>query len=70
MCLKIKLKYIFLGSVLDTSVLVLLDRLKGLCDGADVPIETFHDHEVVFILKEFSCKFFTIHFYVFYLDIK
>ncbi|CAL4097061.1 unnamed protein product [Meganyctiphanes norvegica] len=43
-----------LGSVLDTAVSVLLDRLRGLCDNADLLPETFHDHEVVFTLKDFS----------------
>lgn len=44
------------GSVLDNSLGVLIDRLRGLCDNSDVHPETFHDHEVVYILKDFNGK--------------
>ncbi|MCL4126143.1 UNVERIFIED_CONTAM: hypothetical protein GTU68_038839 [Idotea baltica] len=46
--------FVVLGSVLDSAVDVLLDRLRGLCDCSDTPPEVFHDHEVVFILKDFN----------------
>lgn len=45
---------VFPGSVLDQSLAVVIDRLRGLCDNADIPPETFHDHEVVYILKDFN----------------
>ena len=46
------------GSILDPSVNVLLSRLRGLCDDADCQPETFHDQEIVFVLKDFSGKIF------------
>lgn len=52
MCLGV----ILAGSVLDNSLGVLIDRLRGLCDNSDVHPETFHDHEVVYILKDFNGK--------------
>ncbi|KAG7158671.1 mediator of RNA polymerase II transcription subunit 18-like [Homarus americanus] len=47
-------EFLLQGSVLDTSLPVVIDRLRGLCDNADIPPETFHDHEVVYILKDFN----------------
>ncbi|XP_045595147.1 mediator of RNA polymerase II transcription subunit 18 [Procambarus clarkii] len=47
-------EFLLQGSVLDTSLIVVIDRLRGLCDNADIPPETFHDHEVVYILKDFN----------------
>ncbi|XP_071551061.1 mediator of RNA polymerase II transcription subunit 18 [Panulirus ornatus] len=47
-------EFLLQGSVLDTSLGVVIDRLRGLCDNADIPPETFHDHEVVYVLKDFN----------------
>ncbi|KAK8743868.1 hypothetical protein OTU49_001304 [Cherax quadricarinatus] len=47
-------EFLLQGSVLDTSLGVVIDRLRGLCDNADIPPETFHDHEVVYLLKDFN----------------
>ncbi|XP_063590445.1 mediator of RNA polymerase II transcription subunit 18-like [Penaeus indicus] len=47
-------EFLLQGSVLDASLLVVIDRLRGLCDNADIQPETFHDHEIVFLLKDFS----------------
>lgn len=47
-------EFLLQGSVLDTSLGVVIDRLRGLCDNADILPETFHDHEVVFVLKDFN----------------
>ncbi|XP_064117548.1 mediator of RNA polymerase II transcription subunit 18-like [Macrobrachium nipponense] len=47
-------EFLLQGSVLDSSLNVVLDRLRGLCDNADVPPETFRDHEAVYVLKDFS----------------
>lgn len=41
-------EYLLQGSIMDTSCEVLLHRLRGLCDNADEPPETFHDYEMVF----------------------
>lgn len=58
----------FAGSVLDTSLGVVIDRLRGLCDNADILPETFHDHEVVFVLKDFNGKLlFGVCLQIFYL---
>ena len=46
--------FLFSGSIMDASVQILLDRLRGLCDGADTQPEMFQDHEVVFVLKDFT----------------
>ncbi|KAK4303609.1 hypothetical protein Pmani_024391 [Petrolisthes manimaculis] len=47
-------EFLLQGSVMDNSLGVLIDRLRGLCDNSDVHPETFHDHEVVYILKDFN----------------
>ncbi|XP_064602851.1 mediator of RNA polymerase II transcription subunit 18-like isoform X1 [Liolophura sinensis] len=44
-------EYLLQGSILDTAQEVLLHRLRGLCDNAEMPPETFHDHEMVFLIK-------------------
>lgn len=41
-------EYLLQGSIVDSSCEVLLHRLRGLCDNADEPSETFHDYEMVF----------------------
>ncbi|KAK9498292.1 hypothetical protein O3M35_002960 [Rhynocoris fuscipes] len=41
-------EYLLQGSVLDTAVEVLLQRLRGLCDNVDTGPEAFHDHEMCF----------------------
>lgn len=43
-------EYLLQGSIHDKSVEVLIHRLRGLCDNMDVGPETFHDHEVSFVL--------------------
>ncbi|KAL7648421.1 UNVERIFIED_CONTAM: hypothetical protein RMT77_000327 [Armadillidium vulgare] len=47
-------EFLLQGSVLDSAISVLLDRLRGLCDCSDTLPEGFQDHEVVFILKDFN----------------
>ncbi|KAF2360259.1 hypothetical protein FHG87_008987 [Trinorchestia longiramus] len=47
-------EFVLQGSVLDLSVMVLLNRLQGLCDNADSILQTFHDQEICFLLKDFS----------------
>ncbi|XP_025086296.1 mediator of RNA polymerase II transcription subunit 18-like [Pomacea canaliculata] len=44
-------EYLLQGSILDSHLEVLLHRLRGLCDNADATPETFHDHEMVYQLK-------------------
>lgn len=44
-------EYLLQGSVLDTSVEVLLHRLRGLCDNVDHGPEPFHDHEMCFSIR-------------------
>jgi len=43
-------EYLLQGSIFDSSVEVLIHRLRGLCDNTDVGPESFHDHEVSFAL--------------------
>lgn len=45
-------EYLLQGSVLDTSVEVLLHRLRGLCDNVDHGPEGFNDHEMSFSLRK------------------
>ncbi|CAG2253557.1 MED18 [Mytilus edulis] len=47
-------EYLLQGSILDSSLEVLLCRLKGLCDHADSPEEKFVDHEMVYAIKNAS----------------
>ena len=44
-------EYLLQGSILDSSVEVLLHRLRGLCDNVDSGAETFHDHEICLSLR-------------------
>lgn len=44
-------EYLLQGSVLDSSVEVLLHRLRGLCDNVDSGPESFHDHEMCFSIR-------------------
>ncbi|XP_065332912.1 mediator of RNA polymerase II transcription subunit 18 isoform X2 [Cloeon dipterum] len=44
-------EYFLQGSILDSSVEVLLHRLRGLCDNVDTTLETFHDHEMCFSIR-------------------
>lgn len=46
-------EYLLQGSVLDTSVEVLLHRLRGLCDNVDHGPEGFNDHEMSFSLRKY-----------------
>ncbi|NP_001171790.1 mediator of RNA polymerase II transcription subunit 18 [Saccoglossus kowalevskii] len=43
-------EYLLQGSILDSALESLLHRLRGLCDNVEGP-ETFHDHEMVYILR-------------------
>lgn len=45
-------EYVLQGSIMDTSCEVLLHRLRGLCDNADSPPETFHDYEMAFQIRK------------------
>ena len=45
-----QLEYFLQGSVGKDSVKALLERLKGLCDGASRQFATFQDHEIVYTL--------------------
>ncbi|KAL6426923.1 mediator of RNA polymerase II transcription subunit 18 [Cataglyphis hispanica] len=47
-------EYLLQGSVLDTSVEVLLHRLRGLCDNVDTGPEPFYDHEMCFSIRRGS----------------
>ncbi|XP_071573519.1 mediator of RNA polymerase II transcription subunit 18 [Temnothorax nylanderi] len=47
-------EYLLQGSVLDTSVEVLLHRLRGLCDNVDHGPEGFYDHEMCFSIRRGS----------------
>lgn len=44
-------EYLLQGSILDSSVDILICRLKGLCDNSDGPEEKFVDHEMVYAIK-------------------
>ncbi|XP_028968693.1 mediator of RNA polymerase II transcription subunit 18 [Galendromus occidentalis] len=45
-------EYLLQGSILDSSADVLLNRLRGLCDNSDSPVELFHDIEQVYTIKD------------------
>lgn len=45
-------EYLLQGSILASSLDVLLCRLKGLCDHADSPGEQFIDHEMVYAIRK------------------
>jgi mediator of RNA polymerase II transcription subunit 18 len=47
-------EYLLQGSILDSSVEVLLHRLRGLCDNVDAALETFHDHEMCFSISMYK----------------
>ncbi|XP_011883391.1 PREDICTED: mediator of RNA polymerase II transcription subunit 18 [Vollenhovia emeryi] len=47
-------EYLLQGSVLDSSVEVLLHRLRGLCDNVDHGPEGFNDHEMCFSIRRGS----------------
>lgn len=54
-------EYLLQGSVLDTAVEVLLQRLRGLCDNVDTGPETFHDHEMCFSISKLVRMFFWLY---------
>ena len=54
-------EYLLQGSILDSSVDVLLCRLKGLCDHADSPEEKFIDHEMAYAISKWD-KYCVYHF--------
>lgn len=45
-------EYLLQGSIMDSSVDILLHRLRGLCDNVDSGPETFHDHEMCFSIRK------------------
>ncbi|XP_011314324.1 mediator of RNA polymerase II transcription subunit 18 [Fopius arisanus] len=45
-------EYLLQGSVLDSAVEILLQRLRGLCDNVDSGPEGFHDHEMCFSIRK------------------
>lgn len=47
-------EYLLQGSILDDSCEALLHKLRGFCDNADSPPETFHDHEMVYTIRSAS----------------
>lgn len=53
-------EYLLQGSILDSSVEVLLHRLRGLCDNVDAALETFHDHEMCFSISRALIPFLTL----------
>ncbi|XP_064482397.1 mediator of RNA polymerase II transcription subunit 18-like [Ornithodoros turicata] len=44
-------EYLLQGSIMDGAFEVLVHRLRGLCDNADSPIESFQDYELVFQIR-------------------
>ncbi|XKL67726.1 hypothetical protein PGB90_003217 [Kerria lacca] len=44
-------EYLLQGSIMDSSVEVLLHRLRGLCDNVDTGAETFYDQEMCFSIR-------------------
>lgn len=44
-------EFVLQGSILDTACEQLIHRLQALCDNADNGIETFKDHEIVFMIR-------------------
>jgi len=53
-------EYLLQGSIMDAACDVLLHRLRGLCDNADSPIETIHDYEMVYQLRDTSGQNFSL----------
>ncbi|XP_020290701.1 mediator of RNA polymerase II transcription subunit 18 [Pseudomyrmex gracilis] len=49
-------EYLLQGSVLDSSVEVLLHRLRGLCDNVDSGPESFYDHEICYSIRRGSSQ--------------
>lgn len=56
-------EYLLQGSVLDTSVEVLLHRLRGLCDNVDTGPEPFYDHEMCFSIRRYNLLFSILLFF-------
>lgn len=46
-------EYLLQGSIMDSSVEVLLHRLRGLCDNVDTGAETFYDQEMCFSIRKY-----------------
>lgn len=46
-------EFVLQGSILDSSCDALIHRLQALCDNVDDGIETFKDHEIVFIIRKY-----------------
>ncbi|KAG4068266.1 hypothetical protein HA402_007786 [Bradysia odoriphaga] len=44
-------EYLLQGTILDSHVDHLVQRLRGLCDNVDQGLQTFHDHEICFSLQ-------------------
>lgn len=45
-------EFLLQGSVVNETVEDLLHRLRGLCDNPDSHPESFHDHEMVFVISK------------------
>lgn len=55
-------EFLMQGSIMDTHCEVLLHRLRGLCDNADEPPETFHDYEMVYQIRMFTFFYYIIKY--------
>lgn len=45
-------QYLLQGSILDDSVDILLQKLKGMCDSSDETTSRFKEHEIVYSMRE------------------
>ena len=50
-------EFILQGGISDASCEALIHRLQALCDNVDDGIETFKDHEIVFIIRKYGTAF-------------
>ena len=46
------IEYMLYGTVTDDSIQMLLHKLQGFCDQADVPPQPFQDHEIVYVIRK------------------
>jgi len=44
-------EYFLQGSILDSSLELLIHRLRGLCDNVDSGLQTYNEHEMVFSIR-------------------
>ena len=47
-------EHMLYGTVNDDSMQMLLSKLQGFCDHANIPPQPFHDHEIVYIIRKLS----------------